>query len=403
MSNVGAMKAGWPMVAIGAVTKPVERTETPTPGTRYRQIGVRLWGVGAYEREPVDGAETRYKVLYRVDKDDIIVNKIWARNGSVAVVPAELAGCYASGEFPIFIADRNRLEPRWFHWITKTRFFWQQCDNKSHGTSGKNRIRPERFLEIEIPLPLLAEQRRIVARIEELAAKVEVARALRQQAVARTEKLIASVVSDALSDLTADRCLSHVLLESPRNGWSAQCDNAEDGVPVLRLSAVTGFTYQPEEFKRTSQPTSPDAHYWLKKGDLLITRSNTPDLVGHAAIYNGSPSPCIYPDLMMQLVVDENQVDTSFIHWWLRSTLVREYITQNAKGTSPSMKKISQKVVMNIPFPLGIPLDEQRRIVAYLDDLQARVNAVKAHQAATAAALDALLPSTLDQAFKGEL
>jgi len=67
------------------------------------------------------------------------------------------------------------------------------------------------------------------------------------------------------------------------------------------------------------------------------------------------------------------------------------------------MKKISQKVVMGIPFPLGISLDEQRRIVAYLDDLQARVDAVKQHQAASAAALDALLPSILDKAFKGEL
>jgi type I restriction enzyme S subunit len=54
------------------------------------------------------------------------------------------------------------------------------------------------------------------------------------------------------------------------------------------------------------------------------------------------------------------------------------------------------------PGPIP-PLSEQRRIVAYLDDLQARVNDLKRLQAETEAELNALLPSILDKAFKGEL
>jgi type I restriction enzyme S subunit len=63
------------------------------PGTAYRQIGVKLWGEGAYEREPMDGGATKYAQLFRAEAGDVIVNKIWARNGSVAVVPDALAGC----------------------------------------------------------------------------------------------------------------------------------------------------------------------------------------------------------------------------------------------------------------------------------------------------------------------
>ncbi len=48
-------------------------------------------------------------------------------------------------------------------------------------------------------------------------------------------------------------------------------------------------------------------------------------------------------------------------------------------------------------------MTEQRRIVAYLDDLQAKVDSLKKTQAETAAELDALLPAILDRAFKGEL
>ena len=53
-----------------------------------------------------------------------------------------------------------------------------------------------------------------------------------------------------------------------------------------------------------------------------------------------------------------------------------------------------------MPFP---SLAEQHRIVAELDALQAEVDRLKALQAETAAELDALLPSLLDRAFKGEL
>jgi type I restriction enzyme S subunit len=59
-------------------------------------------------------------------------------------------------------------------------------------------------------------------------------------------------------------------------------------------------------------------------------------------------------------------------------------------------------MIKNIEIAL-LSLSEQRRIVAYLDSLQAKVEGVKRHQAATAARLDALLPSILDRAFKGAL
>ena len=167
------MIKSWPTVELGEIVTIAGRSEVPLAGTTYRQIGVKLWGEGAYERETIDGVQTKYAHLFRAETGDIIVNKIWARNGSVAVVPHSLAGSYGSGEFPMFAPKPDRLESRWMHWLTKTPDFWTRCDEKSRGTSGKNRIRPEQFLRIEISLPPLAEQRRIVVRIEELGAEIE--------------------------------------------------------------------------------------------------------------------------------------------------------------------------------------------------------------------------------------
>lgn len=162
----------WPKVALGDVCIPVERFVSPTAGTAYRQLGVRLWGEGAYERETIDGADTKYSKFNRIEANDLVVNKIWARNGSVAVATQELAGTHVSGEFPTFALDRDRTDPRWIRLITKWRGFWNLCDEKAQGTSGKNRIKPSQFLAIQIPLPPLAEQQAIVSRLDTLADKV---------------------------------------------------------------------------------------------------------------------------------------------------------------------------------------------------------------------------------------
>jgi type I restriction enzyme S subunit len=267
----------------------------------------------------------------------------------------------------------------------------------------KTELKAKRLLSISAPLPLLPEQQRIVARIEELAGQINEARHLRKRTIEEAEFYFRSAISDIFARLPAKAPLSVVLSDKPRNGWSAKCDNSESGVPVLTLSAVTGFQYNHTAFKRTSEFIYPTAHYWLNPGDLLITRSNTPELVGHVAIYDGNPTPCIYPDLMMKLNINKQSANPRFVWFWLQSGPVREYIRDHAKGTSPTMKKISQGVVMAIPFPDEISLSEQRCIVAELDTLQATVNKLKRLQTDTASELDALLPSILDKAFKGEL
>ena len=68
-----------------------------------------------------------------------------------------------------------------------------------------------------------------------------------------------------------------------------------------------------------------------------------------------------------------------------------------------AMKNIgSVKILKKIKFPLP-PLDEQRRVVAYIDSIQERLTSLMQLQAGAQKELDALLPSVLDRAFKGEL
>lgn len=395
----------WRIARFDEFLRRIERKVILDDSAYYNCVGVRWYGLGAFVRERLLGMDISRKQQWIIKTGDVVYNKLFAWKGAFAIANSSVDGHIVSDKFPTYEVDLAEVDPRFLGYYFRPPLLAQQAQNLSKGAAAisKLTLNPPQFWDLLIPLPPLPEQRRIVARIEELAAKITEARSLREKAVEEAKAFFRSAASSNLAALPANGTLSEVLSDKPRNGWSAKCDNADTGTPILTLSAVTGFHYDRTAFKRTSEPTNAEAHYWLQSGNLLITRSNTPELVGHVAIYEGSPFPCIYPDLMMKLQVNSEAADSRFVWLWLQTVTVRDYIGRHAKGTSPTMKKISQGVVMGIPFPVGTALPEQRRIVTYLDNLQAKVDALRRLQAETAAELDALLPAVLDKAFKGEL
>jgi type I restriction enzyme S subunit len=304
-----ALPFGWHLARFDEFLERVERKFTIDESTNYNTVGVRWYGQGTFVRETILGMNISRKQQWIIKSGDVVYNKLFAWKGSFAIADGSVDGCIVSDKFPTYKANAEIVDLSFLRYYFLTPQLAQEAEALSKGAAAisKLTLNPPQFWDMTIPLPPLKEQRRIVVRIEELAARIEEARELRRRAVEQTEALLRSNYKKLFSDIPLDGRLIDVLLEKPRNGWSARCDNAENGIAVLTLTAVTGFQYQENEFKRTSESTSAKGHYWLKAGDLLITRSNTPDLVGHAAIYNGSPTPCIYPDLMMRLEVDERK------------------------------------------------------------------------------------------------
>jgi len=378
----------WPTVRLGEVLTSTARGESPVPGTAYRQIGVKLWGEGAYEREQMDGGATKYTQLFRAETDDVIVNKIWARNGSVAVVPSALAGCFGSGEFPMFAPKCDRLEPRWMHWLTKTPGFWAQCDEKSQGTSGKNRIKPEQFLRVEIPLPPLAEQRWVVARIEELAAQIHEARTLRHQASEETEALCRAILAnDTQARLTPMSELVH--LRPPDVAVQASEDYQFAGVycfgrGVFRSQAKSGMEFAYPRLTR------------LRTGNFVY-----PKLMAWEGAFGVVPpecDACVVSTEFPVFEVNEDLVCPEVLDTYFRTPAVWPEVAGESTGTNVRRRRLNPQDFLNYKMPLA-----SRKTQLLLRDVRAQVATLKHLQSETAAELDALLPAILDRAFKGEL
>lgn len=398
------MSSAFPWVPLRDVVTPVVRVVVPVPGTIYRQAGVRLWGGGVYEREALDGAGTRYGALNRLETGDLVVNKIWARSGSVGVVSRPLAGSYVSSEFPTFSPKRDRVTPEWLHWLTKTEGFWQQCDQKSRGTSGKNRIQPEQFLRVTIPLPSLAEQRRIVTRIEELAGKIEEAKALRQEAQGIVGKVADSMARQLLASIPRSTFTAIESVAEVRGGIQKSPSRVPVGSPVRYLTvAHVHRNHISLDDPRYFEVSDSELDRWrLEAGDVLIIEGNgSADQIGRAALFRGEIEDCVHQNHVIRIRADLSRLDPEFLITYLNSPDGQEEVQRQSRTTS-GLRTLSVGRIQKITMPIP-PLQAQRRIVAGVGEMRRCHESVRLVQADTAAELDVLLPSILDRALKGEL
>jgi type I restriction enzyme S subunit len=197
--------------------------------------------------------------------------------------------------------------------------------------------------------------------------------------------------------------LEKVLAVQPQNGWSPPAANHSDtGTPVLTLSSVTGFRFRPDKIKFTSAPTDARRNYWIKNGDFLITRSNTPDLVGHVAIASDIHKPTIYPDLIMRMSPAPDRMLSEFLYYQMRSQALRKEITGRAHGANPTMKKISNGAVKTLPIAVP-PIATQRFIVKKLNTITNETQHLESIYQRKISELDALKKSLLNHAFTGQL
>ena len=155
----------------------------------YKEVTVRLWGKGVTLRREVNGTGIASSSRIIVRANQFILSRIDARNGAFGLIPDELDDAVVSTDFPVFTVNESLILPVYLNWMSKTAAFVDLCKAASEGTTNRVRLKEDRFLATEIPLPPLDEQRRLVARIEALAAKIEEARGLRRLAVEEAEAL----------------------------------------------------------------------------------------------------------------------------------------------------------------------------------------------------------------------
>jgi type I restriction enzyme, S subunit len=331
---------------------------------------------------------------------DVVVSGINAAKGAIAIydeaatVPAAATIHYGAYSIKPGVAD-----VRFLWWLLRSRFFQERLVEYVPGGI-KTELKAKRLLPIPIPLPPLFEQRRVVARIEELASRINEASGLRRDATEAAELLMARVAESRLSGDFPRVCLEAVC-PVISDGTHQTPRYTEEGAIFLSAQNVKPFRFMPAKHRKVSVEdfNAYTARYKPRKGDVLLTRVGAG--IGEAAVVDQDIEFAIYVSLAL-IRPDSTKLAPEFLVHWLNSTEGRASSRRETLGRGHSQGNLNLKLLRRVLLPVP-SLHEQFEIVAELNALQAKVDALKQLQVETAAELDALVPAVLDCAFKGRL
>lgn len=379
----------WAHVPLSEIARPVSRPLVVQSGSTYRTIGVKWWGEGAYERQTIDGADTAAKTLSLVHEGDLIINKIWVRNGSTAIATAGVDGCAASGEFPTFELDATQVLARWLHWQTKTKAFWGKCDHLSRGTSGKNRITPAQFLTITVPLPSLTEQKRIVARIEDLTSRIEKIHELRQQSVRDVDRLLLDAYFLAIEGAPS----------RPMVDVAPLCRRPVHVDPLLIYRELGIRSFGKGTFHKppvSGAELGTKRIFTIEPGDLLFNIVFAWE--GAVAVAQEADQGRVGSHRFLTCIPKAGIVTASFLRFHFLTAEGLGSLSTASPGGAGRNRTLGIKALEAIHVP--VPSMATQR---WFDDLQTKMAQLRTIQGDTDTQLQAFVLAIVDKAFKGEL
>lgn len=268
-------------------------------------------------------------------------------------------------------------------------------------------ITGERLKNISIPLPPLAEQGRIVAKIEELFAGIDAGvenlKAVKNQIALYRQSVLKSAFDFDASTFSALKNL----IDKVRYGTSKKCSTEENvnSMPVYRIPNIDfkKGILDKTDLKFASFDDSEKSSLMLKSGDILIIRSNgSLNLVGRAALVYNTDTNGLYAGYLMRLrIKDTEKLLPKFLLHFLNSGKARAYIEEKAKSTS-GVNNINSEEISDLQIPVPT-LAEQERIVAEIESRFERADALETAVDRALNDAEKLKQAVLKKAFSGEL
>lgn len=283
----------------------------------------------------------------------------------------------------------------------------EQLRADSTGTA-QGVISKQMLADIQVVVPPIAEQTRIADQLDTLLARVNACNNHLDAIPGILKRFRQAVLNAATSgSLTEDWRSSdiaswrRVLLSEVAKDFSygSASKSASSGqVPVLRMGNIQGGRLDWTDLVYTSD-SSEIEKYKLTKGDVLFNRTNSPELVGKTAVFQGERE-AIYAGYLIRVRCTSDLLP-EYLNYCLGSKAGRDYCW-SVKSDGVSQSNINAKKLAAFLFSLPT-LDEQREIVRRVEALFAQIDRIEARYTAMRAHAQRLAPQVLAKAFRGEL
>lgn len=267
------------------------------------------------------------------------------------------------------------------------------------GTAGNSagKLETDEWSSVQIPVPPLAEQRRLVAYIEALTSRLEQARQARQAALAEAESAQAALVDAMFAKREGewDEATVKQICGQPQYGYTESASHERVGPHFLRITDIQDgdVNWETVPFCSCAEP----AKYRLDDGDIVFARTGA--TTGKSYLVHNPPE-AVFASYLIR-IRPGGRVLPEYVWWYFQSSGYWQSVFSGIDdGNRPNMNG-SKLAALRIPFPKS--KDEQRRIVVRLDALAAKQSELRRLQTETEAELAAFTPALLTKAFKGEL
>jgi type I restriction enzyme S subunit len=338
-------------------------------------------------------------------ESDVLFAKITPcmENGKCAIARNLTNGIgFGSTEFHVIRAKESAI-PEWIYYYLRQETTREEARRSMTGSAGQRRV-PSGFLrDALIPLPPLPEQQRIAA----ILGRADRLRRLRRTARELSDTYLQSVFLEMFGDPVTNpmgwdvKPLGYSIDEFEGGVNFPPISDGEECSPwrVLKVSAVTWGDFDPD----ASKPIRPDVEFddsiVVRKGDLLISRANTSELVGAACRVRHEPPRVLLPDKIWRVHFSKNScLLPDYTLFALRHPSLRQIIGSLATGTSGSMKNISKQKAATLPIPLA-PISLQQEFAHTVRKFER----LRTQQREAERQAEHLFQALLHRAFRGEL
>lgn len=302
---------------------------------------------------------------------DVFISTVRTYLTAIAFCDARMDSFVCSTGFAVLTAQ-NRVLPKFLHYWARSSNFVGEVVARSTGVSYPA-INASEIGNLPFPLLALDHQQTIADFLDRKTGQIDALIAKKQRQIELLSEKRQVLVSQAITkglDATAsmkDSCVpwlgdvpAHWNVERLRwrllrigQGWSPQCEGrqAEPGEwGVLKVGCMNSETYDESENKALPSDLPPPPELEIRVGDILMSRSNTVELVGAVGMVHQTQGRILLCDKLYRLIFDASQLLPSYSVHLLRSRPARLQIERDATGASPSMKNISNEVVANLVF-----------------------------------------------------
>lgn len=329
---------------------------------------------------------------------DVLVAKITPcfENGKIAQAQIQVRAGVGSTEFHVLRARSEELDARYLTYFLRQKSLRVEGERKMTGSAGQRRV-PEHFLAgLNIPVPSIAEQRRIA----EILDKADALRAKRRAALAQLDSLTQSIFLDMFGDPAINPRklpISRIgdLLDSASYGTSEKA-GADGEFPVLRMGNITATgEIDLSNLKYMDLESDLFGRYLVRKGDVLFNRTNSAELVGKTAIFREEKAMAYAGYLVRLRVNDEN--DPEYLSAFLNTSYAKAVLRGMCKSII-GMANINAQEVQAIKIARP-PFREQQEFSRRIQLIEGMRKSFRAHLAQ----LDSLFISLQQRAFNGGL